>query len=370
MKAKAGWFLALALLLTLGGAGYVAERHAEASRQLVVAVNRHDAPQVGALLGQGADPNVRDWETYYFDDGVFSKPSWYEKYLARLTRRKPHPTNRYVGPTMLIIAAHDGDNAVVQELLDYGADQTLRGTEIAGGNTLLEIAPVTPLWTAIGAHHTATALLLIERGAPVNSRFDHGITPLLEMYQETTRQPPIIAALLNHGADANAADNDGGTALQEAASCAEPATARLLLNKGANIEARNCFGTTPLMFACTSADSLNPVLPMLLTSGADVNARDRYGRTALINTAEDRNAAAMALLLSHGATVDAQSNQGRTALMWVSYARSYEAGSRWKTKRAILRALLLQHGANPHIKDKQGRTAADYEREDNPDASP
>ena len=88
-KRSLAWLLFASALLALIGAACVSYQRDQASQQLIAAVNAHEAPLVAVLLNQGADPNVRDWKTYYPGHGVPYKPPWYEKYLAKLMRRKP-----------------------------------------------------------------------------------------------------------------------------------------------------------------------------------------------------------------------------------------------------------------------------------------
>jgi len=65
----------LLVVVALIGAVTYARHRADLSRQLVLAVNLHDAAQVETLLARGADPNVRDWKIYYEAYDCLSKPS-------------------------------------------------------------------------------------------------------------------------------------------------------------------------------------------------------------------------------------------------------------------------------------------------------
>jgi Ankyrin repeats (3 copies) len=87
----------------------------------------------------------------------------------------------------------------------------------------------------------------------------------------------------------------------------------------------------------------------LLAAGADVNAADNFGNTPLTSTMnyDPRATAIMRRLLDAGAIVDAPDSRGMTALMW--------AASRGK-KEAV--TILLEHGANPTLRDDSGRTPA------------
>ena len=87
-------------------------------------------------------------------------------------------------------------------------------------------------------------------------------------------QKENTALLLQYGADPDARASDGQTALMYA--CASPARAGLLLQAGANPNAKDHKGTTPLMVAAAPE-----VIVLLLKYRADVNARDNAGHSAL-----------------------------------------------------------------------------------------
>jgi ankyrin repeat protein len=91
------------------------------------------------------------------------------------------------------------------------------------------------------------------------------------------------------------------------------------------------------------------VVEELLRAGADANAANQYGITPLMTAiAYDANGTAiMERLLDAGADLDAQDDGGESALM---YAAKYG-------RRPALE-ILLARGANPSIRDDSGRTAA------------
>jgi|GEM_PF-2794737 FOG: Ankyrin repeat len=66
-----------------------------------------------------------------------------------------------------------------------------------------------------------------------------------------------IVALLNHGVDVNARDNDGSTALMIAAAVAKPDIVRTLLDRGADANIKNRRGHTALMSAADSGQAKN-----------------------------------------------------------------------------------------------------------------
>jgi ankyrin repeat protein len=71
-------------------------------------------------------------------------------------------------------------------------------------------------------------------------------------------------------------------------------------------------GVTALHWAAGNGHEM--ILRLLLEEGADINAKDNFGRTALYWVAENRHEAIVRLLLNHKADVNVKDNLGRTAL--------------------------------------------------------
>lgn len=102
-------------------------------------------------------------------------------------------------------------------------------------------------------------------------------------------------------AHANGRDGTGTTALMYAALYASPAEMRLLLDNGADPDAGNDFGSTPLMWAAGDPAKVD----LLLSRGASVAAKTKRGHTALLAAANHGNVDAMRLLLARGADANA-----------------------------------------------------------------
>ncbi len=139
--------------------------------------------------------------------------------------------------------------------------------------------------------------------------------PLVDAVKRGDHQ--TVRAMLQRRADVNAREADGTTALYWAAAANDAATAALLLRGGANVNAANRYGVTPLALACLNGST--PMIETLLKAGADANATASDGETALMTAARTGVGDAVRVLLAHGARVNvAEPSRGQTALMWAA----------------------------------------------------
>lgn len=117
----------------------------------------------------------------------------------------------------------------------------------------------------------------------VNARGEGGVTPL--MVAAGLGRRPVVDALIAAGADVNAADERGFTALFHGCyngdeDCGYPDVVEALLAAGADKEAKIGYGVRPLMYAAGNGEA--GVVEVLLATGADPLARNDGGRTALM----------------------------------------------------------------------------------------
>jgi hypothetical protein len=148
----------------------------------------------------------------------------------------------------------------------------------------------------------------IANGEDVNAVSD-GWTPIRHAVEHDRQE--VARRLIGLGADVNAQDPDGDTALGDAALFGNAAMARLLLEEGgADIAAKNKLGFTPLYRATMRGH--RDVAELLLQHQAAVEARDNEGRTPLFTASEQGQTETVRLLLEWGADVNAADDGGRT----------------------------------------------------------
>ena len=102
------------------------------------------------------------------------------------------------------------------------------------------------------------------------------------------------------------------------------ASVKCLLNQGANINARNQNGGTALIIAGYVLEDIE-LVTYLVENGADVNSANRNGDTALIDAAERGNIPILEYLLENGADLNHKNNEGHTALDHARYRKNSEA---------------------------------------------
>lgn len=114
--------------------------------------------------------------------------------------------------------------------------------------------------------------------------------------------------LLDAGADANAQDFTGRSPLHASiAADAQGVFQILLRNRATNLNARMNDGTTPMILAARLA--IEGMVEELINADADINAADDHGKTALHWAASVNNVDAVQVLLAHGANRDAQDHK-------------------------------------------------------------
>ena len=134
-----------------------------------------------------------------------------------------------------------------------------------------------------------------------------------------------VKTLLKDGADVNAAQGDGMTALHWAARNGDVELTQMLLFAGANVKATTrLIGYTPLMMAAELGHA--NVIAALLTGGSDAKAANALGTTPLMLAAASGNAQAVTTLVENGAEIEAKEKTfGQTPLMFAAASNRVEA---------------------------------------------
>lgn len=156
------------------------------------------------------------------------------------------------GQTALHIATRAGHKEVVQLLIDEGAIINF-----------LDMNRMTPLDLSIISDREITDILL-KAGAKTREE--------VNAFFDTTKQLQLAAVenSITTGADVNAMDSEGSTALHYVASEGSLEIAELLISKGANVDSMDNYHRTPLHSAIAGGQI--KMATLLITSGANINA--------------------------------------------------------------------------------------------------
>ncbi|XP_055874641.1 ankyrin repeat and KH domain-containing protein 1-like isoform X1 [Biomphalaria glabrata] len=171
-------------------------------------------------------------------------------------------TGSKLGISPLMLAAMNGHTAAVKLLLDMGSD--INAQIETNRNTALTLACFQ------GRHEVVS--LLVDRKANIEHRAKTGLTPLMEAasggYVEVGR------VLLDKGADVNAppVPSSRDTALTIAADKGHYRFVELLLHRGASVDVKNKKGNSPLWLACNGGHS--DVVSLLVQAEADIDSQD------------------------------------------------------------------------------------------------
>jgi ankyrin repeat protein len=132
-----------------------------------------------------------------------------------------------------------------------------------------------------------------------------------------------VETLLRNGAAVEVRDRRGGaTPLMHAAAFGSIETMRLLLDKGADVNARSTAGATALMWAATDLSKVR----LLIDRGADVNAVSESGRTALMLAAMSEGSGPIVrLLLSHGAKAQVVDKEKATTMTAATFGNDSDS---------------------------------------------
>ncbi|QMW36872.1 hypothetical protein G4B11_000108 [Aspergillus flavus] len=309
----------------------------------------------------------------------------------------------------LVAAAEEGHDECVRVLLDYGANTNIPGPW--GTDTPLRYAAVNG--------HEATCRALLDGGADPNCPL---ISPplLIELFNYSNEIPSstmlnLLDLFLDRGAQANAKDESGTTALTMAVTRGEESLVRCLLDhgadprasgdpfgllaiaidqggslirllaeRGANLETRNHQDVTPLMYAATRChtDALAALLQWNVVIDAEVNHTkpDWPGWTALCFAANHDNQKCLKLLIEAGADLSHRTADGFCPIhlagecsalrLLLEYRKRIDIDERTSFgSTALMLAtadppapidrikLLINAGANLNAQDKNGDTA-------------
>ena len=200
------------------------------------------------------------------------------------------------------------------------------------------------------------SMVLLLACAAATVAANSGDVPLVEAVK--SQDTDAVRRLLAEGADVDAAQPDGATALHWAAYRDDPVMADLLIAAGAGVNVANELGATPLWLAADNGSA--GMITRLLDAGANPNVSLPEGETPIMTASRTGSAEAVRYLLAHGANVNvSERSRGQTALMWAVAQGHHE-----------IIDVLIQHGADidararvrPRLMHSESTNASQYDQ--------
>jgi ankyrin repeat protein len=209
---------------------------ASAESDYLKALRSENAAKITSQIMQGQDPNQRmpGGKTPLMVAAKIADPALVGLLLERGAEVNATTQN---GGTPLMFSAIRGSLETVEMLIEHGADVNA----VAHFNW-------TAMMVAAAKGHDEVIGLLLEHGANADVADIYGWTPLMRAVHEN-RFAAVSLFLRSREVDLEAADDSGATALHHAARQGHVEIAQLLVDNGAELDAENVQGFTPLAMA-------------------------------------------------------------------------------------------------------------------------
>ncbi|EKV07769.1 Ankyrin 2,3/unc44, putative [Penicillium digitatum PHI26] len=230
--------------------------------------------------------------------------------------------------------------AAIQGQLRTAKESLRQGAEIESRHRKTR---KTPLIHSAQCGHADVVALLLAHGANPHAKGGRGTKDPITSAVLRNRAA-VASILLDNGVDVNLTGYKGSLLHLAAEKChnSRAAVARVLIERGANLESMNDLKQTPLQVACES-DSVE-VARCLIESGADLDVRCRRGRS-LLHLASSTGSKAIELLVEKGVNLEVKDENGETPLHLACWF------GRVKTA-----AVLLDQGADIEARSSNGST--------------
>lgn len=205
------------------------------------------------------------------------------------------------------------------------------------------------VYAAVRTNDLARVKTLVGSAADANAKDEQGDSPLL--YSAAVGSADAMKYLLDKGADVNVQNGFGSTALMISAT--DIAKVRLLVEHGADVNRASKQGRTALFIAAMS-DQSSEIVRYLVAKGANLKAKDAFGNTILTAAATGNDLNTIRIALDAGVDVNAAGPTGLTPLLLAAGYGNLEATKLLLGKGAKVNAVTLTAALFPIDDPKSG----------------
>ncbi len=209
----------------------------------------------------------------------------------------------------------------------------------------IHAVPAAEIYTAVRSGDRFAVESLLQQAVSPNERDANGNTLLIQSVIYANLD--VLRFLIDHGADVNATNNAGATALMRAAG--DTAKIKLLVSNGADVNARSALGNGPLILAARANPSADAVR-LLLEHGANVNATNNFCANAIMTAAASGDLETVKLLLKYGADVNSHSRGDQPVVLW----GGVRSPLMWAAARGDLAMLKVLLNAGANVNEPEG----------------
>merc|ERR1711892_877764 len=318
--ACAGGHEELVTLLLSRGAD-IEHRDKKGFTPLILAATAGHDKVVEILLNHGADIEAQSERTKDTPLSLACSGGRYEVVVILLSRGANKEHRNVSDYTPLSLAASGGYTDIIKLLLAHGAEIISRTGSKLG---------ISPLMLAAMNGHTAAVKLLLDMGSDINAQIETNRNTALTLACFQGRHE-VVSLLLDRKANVEHRAKTGLTPLMEAASGGYTEVGRVLLDKGADVNAAPVPSSRDTALTIAADKGHYRFVELLLSRGAQVDVRNKKGNSGLWLAANGGHLDVVQLLYSAGADIDSQDNR-KVSCLTAAFGKGHSKVVKWLVK--------------------------------------
>ncbi|XP_019763189.1 ankyrin repeat and KH domain-containing protein 1 isoform X1 [Dendroctonus ponderosae] len=285
---------------------------------LILAATAGHEKVVEILLNHNADIEAQSERTKDTPLSLACSGGRYEVVELLLTRNANKEHRNVSDYTPLSLAASGGYVNIIKLLLSHGAEINSRTGSKLG---------ISPLMLAAMNGHGAAVKLLLEMGSDINAQIETNRNTALTLACFQGRHE-VVALLLDRKANVEHRAKTGLTPLMEAASGGYVEVGRVLLDKGADVNASPVPSSRDTALTIAADKGHVKFVELLLDRGAQVEVKNKKGNSPLWLAANGGHLPVIEMLYAHNADIDSQDNRKVSCLM-AAFRKGHVRVAKW-----------------------------------------